>query len=92
MKGDICMKRFTYTVADPVGIHARPAGLLAKKASEFESKITLIKGDKSADTRRLMMLMSLGIKCGDEITVQIDGADEAQAAEALEKFLRENKF
>ena len=37
------MKTFTYTIQDEVGIHARPAGLLAKKAKEFQSAITLEK-------------------------------------------------
>lgn len=86
------MKQFTYTIQDPVGIHARPAGLLAKKAAEFSSKITVIKDSKRADTRRIMMLMALGIKCGDEITVQLEGEDEALAAEQIEKYLIENKF
>ncbi|MBR6650899.1 MAG: HPr family phosphocarrier protein [Clostridia bacterium] len=86
------MKQFTYTIQDTVGIHARPAGLLAKKASEFSSKITLIKENKRADTRRIMMLMSLGIKCGDVVTVQVEGEDECFASEQIEKYLIENKF
>lgn len=86
------MREFTYTIVDPVGMHARPAGLLAKKASEFESKITVIKGAKRADTRRLMMLMALGVKCGDAIIVQIEGVDEDEAAEKIEKYLIDNKF
>ena len=86
------MKQFTYTVKDPVGVHARPAGLLAKKAAEFKSKITLIKDNKRADTRRIMMLMSLNIKCGDEIVVIVEGEDEKVAAEQIEKYLTENKF
>ena len=86
------MREFTYTVIDPVGIHARPAGLLAKKAAEFKSKITVIKNGKRADTRRLMMLMALSVKCGDEITVVTEGEDEEIAASEIEKFLCENKF
>ncbi len=86
------MREFTYTIVDPVGMHARPAGILAKKASEFESKITVIKGAKRADTRRLMMLMALGVKCGDLIIVQIEGVDEDEAAEKIEKYLIDNKF
>lgn len=86
------MRQFTYTVKDPVGVHARPAGLLAKKAAEFKSKITLIKESKRADTRRIMMLMSLNIKCGDEIIVIVEGDDEDAAAEQIKKFLIENKF
>ena len=38
------MKTFNYTITDEVGIHARPAGLLAKKAKEFESVCTIEKG------------------------------------------------
>ena len=84
--------RPNYTITDAVGIHTRPAGLLAKKSAEFKSKVTIIKGSKSADTRRLMALMGLGIKCGETITVQTEGEDESAAAEAIEAFLRENNF
>lgn len=86
------MKEFTYTITDPVGIHARPAGLLAKKASEYKSIITVVKGEKKADTRRLMALMGLGIKCGDVITVQAEGEDEQLAIDAIQAYLIDNKF
>lgn len=42
------MKKFSYTIKDEAGIHARPAGLLAKKAKKFESTIILEKGGKTA--------------------------------------------
>lgn len=86
------MKEFTYTITDPVGIHARPAGLLAKKAAGFKSTITVIKGEKKADTRRLIAFMGLGIKCGDTITIQAEGEGEQAAAEAVQAFLKENNF
>lgn len=86
------MKEFSYVITDAVGIHARPAGMLAKKAGEFKSVITVKKGEKKADTRRLMALMGLGIKCGDTITVSAEGEDESTAAQAIEAFLKENKF
>lgn len=86
------MKQFNYTITDAVGIHARPAGLLAKKASEYKSLVTIVKGERKADTRRLMALMSLGIKCGDTIIVQAEGEDEEQAAAGIEKFLADNKY
>ena len=86
------MKEFTYTITDPVGIHARPAGMLAKKVAGFKSTVTVIKGEKKADTRRLMALMSLGIKCGETITVQAEGEDEQAAADGIKAFLTENKF
>lgn len=84
------MKTFTYTIKDEVGIHARPAGLLAKKAKDFESVITIEKSGKSAAATKLMALMGLGVKCGDTVTVTIEGADEVRAAAEMEKFFSEN--
>lgn len=83
------MKTFEFTVRDPIGVHARPAGMLAKKAKEFESEITVRKGEKTANAERLMALMGLCIKCGDTVTVTVTGADEDAAAEAFETLLRE---
>ncbi len=83
------MKSFNYTIKDAIGIHARPAGLIVKKAKEFNSTCTMEKDGKSADLRKLMALMSLGIKCGDVITVTVEGDDEEAAAAALEHFFAE---
>lgn len=84
------MKTFTYTIKDEIGIHARPAGLLAKKAKEFESVITVDKNGKSVNVTKLMLLMGLGVKCGDTVTITVDGADEDKAAAEMEKFFSEN--
>lgn len=84
------MKEIQYVIKDSAGIHARPAGMLVKKAAEFQSKITVKKDGKSADARRLFSLMGLAAKQGDAITFEIEGADEAAAAEALRTFLEAN--
>ena len=84
------MKTFTYTIQDEVGIHARPAGLLAKKAKEFQSTITMEKGGKSVNLTKLMAVMGLGIKQGDTVTVTVEGGDEETSATAMEKFFGEN--
>ncbi len=84
------MKEFTFTVTDPVGIHARPAGLLVKEAKNFASSVTVKKDDKSCDMKKLLALMGMGIKQGETITVAIEGDDEDAAAEAIEKYLKEN--
>ena len=84
------MKQFSYTMTDPVGIHARPAGILVKAVKPFESKCTITKGDKTVDLRKLMALMGMGIKCGDTVQVTIEGADEDTAAETIEKFFKDN--
>ena len=78
------MPAFNYTIRDEVGLHARPAGQLVNKVKSLGCKVTLKCGDRSADASRLFSVMALGIKCGDTVTVLVDG-DEAAAAE-LEAF------
>ena len=84
------MKTFNYVIKDEIGIHARPAGLLAKEVKAFESKVMISKGGKSAEAKKLMMVMSLGVKCGDEVTVTVEGADEDTAFESVKNFFENN--
>ncbi|MBS5144378.1 MAG: HPr family phosphocarrier protein [Butyricicoccus pullicaecorum] len=84
------MKEFKYTIKDALGIHARPAGQLVKVVKEFSSKVMLEKAGKAVDATRLMSLMGLGVKQGDSVRVTVEGADEADACAALEKFFTEN--
>ncbi|MFA9463590.1 MAG: HPr family phosphocarrier protein [Velocimicrobium sp.] len=84
------MKKFTYTITDEIGIHARPAGLIVKEAKQFNSTMTLICKEKRADLTRLMAIMSLGVRRGDEVIIEIEGSDEAQAAAAMKTFFNEN--
>ena len=84
------MKEIKFKVTDPHGIHARPAGILVKDAKKFNSKITVWKGDKSCDLRKLLALMGLSVRQNDEIVVQVEGDDEAAYAEMIEKYLKEN--
>lgn len=84
------MKTFSYTIKDAVGIHARPAGLLAKLAKTFSSTISIEKDGKSVNVTKLMMLMGMGIKCGDTVNFTVEGEDEEAAAKAIEEFMAAN--
>ncbi len=84
------MKKFDYTIKDEIGVHARPAGFLAKKAKEFESDITIEKNGKKASFKKLMAVMSLEIKKGDKVTVTTEGNDEEKASAEIKKFFEEN--
>lgn len=86
------MKQFTYTITDALGIHARPAGMLAKLAKSYgpDTAATLTKGEKTVKLSQLMMLMGLGVKQGTEVTVNVEGPREEEAAAALEAFFKEN--
>lgn len=84
------MKEIKYTVRDELGIHARPAGLLVKAAAAFKSDVKIKCGAKEADAKRLLAVMGLGVKKGNDITVTVSGADEAEAAANLKAFLSAN--
>lgn len=84
------MKEFNYTITDPQGIHARPAGMLVKEAAKFQSAITIEKDGKTGDAKRIFAVMGLAAKCGNTITVTVDGSDEDEAAKAIEEFLKAN--
>ncbi len=84
------MKSFDYTVTDPVGIHARPAGVLAKEAKNYSSTITITKDGKSAVATKLMAIMALGVKQGQTVTVTIEGDDEDKCYEEVKAFFAAN--
>lgn len=84
------MEKFEYVIKDEIGIHARPAGLLAKEAKQYESRITVSANGKTAAATKLMAIMGMGVKCGDTVTVEAEGPDEEKAAAGLKMFLEEN--
>lgn len=85
------MKKFTYTITDPVGIHARPASMLVQKVKELDGvTVTITKGEKSVNVLRLMALMSMGIKQGDTVTVSVEGGQEESAVQTLEEYFKNN--
>ncbi|MBR4749793.1 MAG: HPr family phosphocarrier protein [Abditibacteriota bacterium] len=84
------MTEFEYTIKDPLGFHARPAGLFVKEMKRFASEISVSCKDKTVTGPRLIALMGLGIKCGDTVHVSAEGGDEQQAADALRAFLEAN--
>ena len=84
----LSMKQFSYVIKDEIGLHARPAGLLAKEAKKYQSTVTLSCKGKSAAASKLMAIMGMGVKHGDNVEVTIEGADEDTAAAELQKFFR----
>jgi phosphocarrier protein len=83
------MKSFTYTIRDEVGIHARPAGMLVKAMQQFVSEITLTRGDKTVNLKKLFAVMGLGVKQNHAVTISADGADEDAALAAARKVLED---
>ena len=84
------MKEFKHIINDPLGLHARPAGMLVKAVAGYASKVTITAPTGTADAKRLMAVMRLAAKQGMELTVTVDGADEEKAAAELRSFLAAN--
>lgn len=82
------MQEFRTTVASPVGLHARPASLFSRSAKESGCVVRLAKVSNGVpsdfvDGSSILRVMTLGVKCGDEILVQVEGENEVVAADAL---------
>ena len=73
----------TLTVADPSGLHARPAARFVQAASRFESRIVLRHGGREADAKSLIALLGLTIRPSSEIVIAAEGSDAEAALEAL---------
>ena len=84
------MKEFKHVINDPMGLHARPAGMLVKACAGYASKITLTAPTGTADAKRLMGIMRLAAKQGMELTITVEGADEEKVAAELQAFLAAN--
>jgi phosphotransferase system HPr (HPr) family protein len=73
-------------VPNPSGLHARPAALFVRTAGGFRSKITvrnLDRGEKQADAKSILGIMTLGVAQGAEIEMSADGDDADDAIAAL---------
>ncbi len=70
-------------IKNPVGLHARPAAVLANSAKRFNSEIALVCGDKSANAKSLTAVMGLDIKKGDRVRLTAEGYDATEAMKTL---------
>ncbi len=84
------MKTFEYMITDPDGIHARPAGLFVKEASQYTSNIQISKNGQTGDAKRLFSVMGLAVKKGDTVCISAEGEDEDKAIQGLEAFMKKN--
>lgn len=86
------MKQFSATIIDPIGLHARPASELVKLAATFESDVKIISQGRSGNAKSILNVMALGVKQGQEITIEVSGADEETAVAKIEAELKNLKL
>ena len=79
----------TVKVGSSVGLHARPASIIAEKAGEFEEEITIeIAGEEPVAASSMLRIMTLGAKCGAVVTIESENEDAvATIAELVAKDL-----
>ncbi|PIU01365.1 MAG: phosphocarrier protein HPr [Bdellovibrionales bacterium CG10_big_fil_rev_8_21_14_0_10_45_34] len=73
----------TVTLTNETGMHARPAGIFVKAASQFQSDIKIEAAGQVANGKSIMNLLGLGLEKGMNFTIQVDGADEDEALSTL---------
>ena len=61
------------------GLHARPGSMVAEKAMNFDSEISLVFGDKRIDAKEVLDVVTSNINCGDKVSIEAEGPDEEQA-------------
>jgi len=91
----IFSKKGTYVVQEEVeitnkvGLHVRPASMLAETASKFKSDIWIEKDDQEANGKSIMSLLLLSAPQGSKISVKAEGPDAAEAVQALVKTVKD---
>ena len=75
------------TVLNSVGLHARPATYFIQKANSYKSSLWVECGDRRANAKSLLGILSLGITKGTRINIIADGADEEAAVKHIEEYL-----
>ena len=72
-------------VVNKLGLHARPAMMLVKTASQFQSEIKIIKDNMNVNAKSIMGVLVLAAEKGSKLKIVAEGPDEEEAVEALAK-------
>ncbi|MBR3795199.1 MAG: HPr family phosphocarrier protein [Clostridia bacterium] len=81
------MKQFSYVLTRSALLHARTAGGLIKEIARFNSSVSVRCGEKQTIIKKPKDILELGLGCGDEITIAVEGCDEEAAVAAIQSFI-----
>jgi phosphocarrier protein len=76
-----------FTISNRLGLHARPSAQLTQTASRFAAEIHLSRGARRINAKSIMGVMMLAAGQGATVTVEADGADAAEAVEAIGRLI-----
>ena len=77
-------------ITNKLGIHARPASMIVKTASDYDADIYIDKDGNQVSAKSIMGLMTLAASCGSVITLSGDGPDAESAIDALQELFKSN--
>lgn len=80
----------TIIVKDKIGLHARTAAILAKKAMQFRSEIKIVFNNKEINGKSMLSILSLGVEYGREIKIKVNGEDEQRTVDSLVQLIENN--
>ena len=83
------MKSLLYVVQNPMGIHARPAALLAQACTEFKSSIMIEYDGRVASGNNVLQILALKAGMGSALNISADGPDEEAAIDKISRVLSE---
>ena len=83
-------REFIYTVKDPLGIHARPAGELAKLIRKHNCRFVIVANGHTAENGSIVQLMALGVSQGCTLSCRAEGPDAAAAIREVRQFLEQH--
>ena len=86
MKG-ITMAQRTTTIASAVGLHARPAAVFSQAAAKSGHTVTLTTNGKTINASSILSILGLSISHGDEVTIDVKGAEAERVADELQAIL-----
>lgn len=89
--GKKTMQTRTATIQNKQGIHCRPSALIVKEFQDYPGRIQLSNANGKCDLDSVMQLLSLEMNMGSAVTIEVDGGDEAVAADRLVELL-ETRF
>jgi phosphocarrier protein len=75
------------TIINKLGLHARAAAKFVTIASSFSSEIDIAKDDQKVNGKSIMGVMMLAASRGTELLITVNGSDEVEAADSLEKLV-----
>jgi phosphocarrier protein len=73
------------TVTNKLGLHARPSAQLVQTASRFKSEVSITRDDLTVNGKSIMGVMMLAAEMGAVLRVRVDGPDEQESMDAIEK-------